>query len=349
MNIGIRSMPRKFSRQRGAVLILLAPMMIVLIGMTALSVDIGRVMVVRNELQNAADAAALAGAGQLGPNYVSPSWGAAAAAANTSVTRNSSENVALQVGSVQTGYWKVTEPAAAMESTGFDAAANPAYRPAVRVTVTRASGSNGGPMQMLLAPIVGFFNMPVSATAVAVISAPSTGGPGSFFPVALSKCLYDNYWNSATGQPVNDPSTGQPYIFKVTSAYHAGPCTGGQWTTFNETANDVPTVRNLIENGNETPLGIGDETYLQPGTKNTVYSDVPVNTEQLLLVVSEAAIAAADHGYTEVLAIAPVKIISSVGGSGKYIELQFIADYKAPNTSGGGSFFGATTPAALAR
>jgi Flp pilus assembly protein TadG len=53
------------SRQRGAVAIMLGLSVLVLFGFLALVVDLGRTYVVRTELQNAADAAALAGAVQL--------------------------------------------------------------------------------------------------------------------------------------------------------------------------------------------------------------------------------------------------------------------------------------------
>ncbi len=44
-------------------------MLVVFIGFTALAIDVGYMMVARNQLHNAADASALAGARQLGENY----------------------------------------------------------------------------------------------------------------------------------------------------------------------------------------------------------------------------------------------------------------------------------------
>lgn len=55
----------KSQRQRGAVMILFAVSLTVLLGFMALVIDLGRTYVVRTELQNAADAAALAGAKDL--------------------------------------------------------------------------------------------------------------------------------------------------------------------------------------------------------------------------------------------------------------------------------------------
>jgi hypothetical protein len=55
----------KKGRQQGAVAIMFALTVFVLLGFMALSIDLGRTYVVRTELQNAADAAALAGAMEL--------------------------------------------------------------------------------------------------------------------------------------------------------------------------------------------------------------------------------------------------------------------------------------------
>lgn len=55
--------------ERGAAVIYVAILLVVLLGVTALAVDVGYMMVVRNQLQNAADAAALAAARKLGSIY----------------------------------------------------------------------------------------------------------------------------------------------------------------------------------------------------------------------------------------------------------------------------------------
>ena len=51
--------------QKGAVVAIVAVCLVIFVGFTALAVDIGHLYVVRNELQNAADAGALAGARRL--------------------------------------------------------------------------------------------------------------------------------------------------------------------------------------------------------------------------------------------------------------------------------------------
>src|SRR4030067_1579475 len=52
----------KLNDQKGIVIVIVAILIAVFIGFAALAVDIGHLYVVRNELQNAADAGALAGA-----------------------------------------------------------------------------------------------------------------------------------------------------------------------------------------------------------------------------------------------------------------------------------------------
>src|SRR5215831_13598389 len=54
-------------RERGAVIIWLALFLLVLIGFGSLSVDVAKLAATRTQLQNAADAAALAGASAVDP------------------------------------------------------------------------------------------------------------------------------------------------------------------------------------------------------------------------------------------------------------------------------------------
>jgi len=59
----------KMKERKGAVAVIVAIVLAMLIGFVALAVDVGYVMVTRNELQDVADAAALAGARTLGRLY----------------------------------------------------------------------------------------------------------------------------------------------------------------------------------------------------------------------------------------------------------------------------------------
>ncbi len=74
-------------RQGGAVMIMFGLLLVVLFGFMALAIDLGRTYVVRTELQNAADAAALAGAKDLNQKATGVS-----AAINTAITMASQNN-----------------------------------------------------------------------------------------------------------------------------------------------------------------------------------------------------------------------------------------------------------------
>ncbi|MEC5409749.1 TadG family pilus assembly protein [Paraburkholderia sp. MPAMCS5] len=342
------------ARQRGAVAVMTALCMTVLIGTTALAVDLGRAWVVRNELQNAADAAALAGAGSLGPNYASPNWTQAEAKAQSAITLNKTEGTALLTAQVQSGYWNVTGTPAGMQALPVPSPGT--YdKPAVKVTVSRAAGQNGGPLSLVLAPIIGVSTMPISATAVAVISAPGYSAQGTLFPTVISQCLYSAYWNATTGQPVNDPATGKPQEFKIGSTYQYTGCAAGmgsgQWTSFQLNTQDVPSIRNLIANGNPTPLGIGDSTWIQSGEKNTLYNSVPAPADVLLPVVATLGSGSKTGSAGPIVAFAPFHIEGASNGSNPYIYGHFIAGYKAPGATGGSgaaTYYGAVTAPSLA-
>lgn len=66
-------MPRRSdsagSSEKGAVAVMIAFMIVTVLGFAALAVDVGYMMVARNELQNIADASALAAARKLGVLY----------------------------------------------------------------------------------------------------------------------------------------------------------------------------------------------------------------------------------------------------------------------------------------
>lgn len=339
-------------KKNGFVVILLAILLPLLIGFIALALDLARVWVVRNELQNAADAAALTGAAALAkptpssPNttYANPNWNQASTNALLAVGLNQADGHTLVDGQAVSGYWNIKASPPTMQPTtitptSFD-------KPAVQVTISKSTDNNGGPLLFYFAPFIHVYSIPISASSVAFVSAPGTANPGSLFPVAIDKCLLDNYWNSSTGQPINDPSTGLPYEFKIGSSYHYPPCNSGEWTSFQLNANDTTTIRNLIFNGNPTALNVGDLIWIEPGTKAALYASVPVPADVLLAVVQSPG----TNTQLPIIAFAPFHIDASVGGSNKYIQGHFIPNYIFPGGGaggGGGISYGAVIPPIL--
>ena len=135
-----------------------------------------------------------------------------------------------------------------------------------------------------------------------------------------------------------------PTSFRIGSTYHTED--GGEWTSFLIDANNVPTIRDLIVDGNPTPLTVGDNIYIQPGTKSVLYSDLAVDIGKigLLPVVMDDF---STHEYTPLLAFAAF-YLEDCGGSGNsaYLQGHFVKGYvDYDGTPGGTYYFGASAAA----
>ena len=338
-------MNKRSRDQRGAVIVMVTGMLVMLLGFAAMVLDLGYLFVVRTELQSAADAAALAGAGYLFPLVSNnPNWSVAQAQTTAAFAMNKAAGVFLGDGQVQTGYWNLTGTPSGLQATSITPGPNDVA--AVMVNINKSAGNNGGPVNLFFGRILGINTMDAAARAVAVVGfGPKAVVNNWIFPVAISKCLYDNYWNSADGSPRIDPMTSMPYEFKITSSYHTGPCEAGQWTSLLNVSNNVPAIRALMDPQSKVTLNIGDDIWIEPGTKTALYKDVPIGVDVTVTVVNDIS----THSWNPVVALAGFHIDASVGGSGKYIEGHFIKDYKAPGGEPGGTYYGAYAPPRLAR
>jgi Flp pilus assembly protein TadG len=316
-------------RQRGSVTLWFVLSLTVLLMFGAFAIDVPRVVTVSNELQNAADASALAGAAALS-GTTSPNWAAAAASGNAAISLNASDGSALSSGTVTTGYWDLAASSPSLRAPGtvtLPAPAGQLPEPAVQVTISRNANENGGLVALLLGALLGTPTAMDSATAVAVITPPSTVPAGALFPVVMDQCVFNQYWDSTTSQPLIDPSTNQPYEFEIGNGQEYGSsCQAGQWTSFKTASNNVPTVRSLIKNGNPTPLSIGDDIYIEPGIKTTIYRSVPTGVTVVMPVATQIA----SKSYVPIVAFAAFHIDGSYGGSSKYIQGHFVSGYKIP-------------------
>jgi len=338
------------SEESGQVLVLVVLGMVFLIGMGALAVDVSHGLVVRHELQNAADASALAGAGNLFIPPPGPDWARAEGAASSSIAWNKSDGNPLSNCQVQSGYWNLSQSPAGLQSQGITPGAQDV--PAVKVQVSRASGQNGGPMPTFFARIFGLNSIPVQAQAVAVVSNPGYVKPGPLLPVAISKELADKYRN------YKDPA----HTFIIGSAYHYPNGMAGQWTSFLVDSNNVPTIRDLIQNGNPQQINVNtsgtcpggnpnsDCIYIQPGTKNTLYDNKSQPSiswfegQDVLLPVVDAVLSDTTHDWAPVAGFIGFHVVKSTGGSTKNVEGYFVDGFTAPKSGGSGPNYGALTP-----
>ena len=294
-------------------MVIFGGLLLVLTGFAVLAVDIGRIFIVRGELQNVADAAALAGANCLTrgtltnttdcPSTMSTSlnWGLATAKAEAQLSKNQADNRSISSTDeghvIDKGYWDLfnnrpsggTLPTSPM-STSYTPIGT--YdKPAIRVKVSKATGQNGGPILMLTRLMFGGSDVPMSATAVAAISSPGGVLTGNLIPMAIDKCLFDTYWDSTTGspklagsnklavysgkKPSNIPQTiNEPWVFQMGSAYSYANCQATQWSSFAVNNNGASYAAGLIATGNPTPLNIGDLVYIQPGAETNLFKNL---------------------------------------------------------------------------
>ena len=167
-------------RTEGSVAVITAIGIVAFFGMVSLAIDMGHLYTTRNELQNVADAAALAATGNLIHDYGAGAVRDAAAAQQAALTvaqRQSQLSGQTAVGdadrndlSIIFGAWDIYKgnPATAWTEIGptcsSDSNAN-----AVKISIRRASGTVYGPVSNFLGGILGFNTSEVGAKAIAYL------------------------------------------------------------------------------------------------------------------------------------------------------------------------------------
>ena len=362
-------------KQQGAMLITASFLLLFLIGLTAVVVDVGHLMAARTALQNAADAAALAGANCLtrssAPSGLdcssTPSaalnWSMANTKAQQAVGLNAVDGMALVDAIVTTGYKNLTGTPAGLQAMNLSPI-GPYDKPAVMVQLSKAAGSNGGPLQMLMTSMFGTKAWSLTATAVAVISSPGKVPPNRILPQVINRCMFDLYWDSASNAPRLATSNllngvpqvvGQPWVFRIGSSYHYPNCDSGQWSLVGSSdSNSVTGISNQISSGNATALSIGDLVVIEPGTKTALYNNLsaqyptPPGADVTLAVVNQPN-NLDQAGSTPVVGFAGFHIADIKGGNDKYIQGNFIQGGTTAGASGIGAYFGTYTPPRLAQ
>lgn len=235
--------PKSRRKERGVVIIWTAFFMVLMLGFIAIGIDVAKVMATRSELQNAADAAALAGASAIN--------------LQTGKVRPDSALVrATQTAGLNKAF---TSSPTAVALLAADVLVNPNAN-TVKVTVRRNAAS-GGPMITHVAQVLGFTHVDLSATATAQASptceqcekllplgaAPPNGGQG--FQLGTIYVLQ--------ASPPNQVSPGN-YQSVDFPACNEGPCAGMSPTGAN-------TYRCLLANGYACCASVGQVIQTEPG------------------------------------------------------------------------------------
>ena len=202
-----QSISKALKNKKGITLVLLAFMLVVLIALAALAIDIAYMYVVKNELQVAADAAALAGAAKLtgatdSGGTVSPqldarkeAWKFAcenkAAGSKVFLVTNSSTNCGSPpasglnenndaTGDIIVGHWRAAAPGTITCATGWETLGNGYFCRAngstglvinaIKVVPKRTSAGQTygkGPVSLFLGRVIGWNVMSARAEAIA--------------------------------------------------------------------------------------------------------------------------------------------------------------------------------------
>lgn len=247
-------------KQHGAVSVWFALMLIALIGLSALAIDVGYLLATRNELQNVSDAAALAGARQMGKIYAGLDYteqqNYTLSAADTALIQNAAlgvaaaneaggqDNIDIASGEVDIGVWynhTFTEGLTATVNTGSGTLVKKAN--AVRVIARRDSVANN-PISTFFFSVFGVDEASPTAYATASLTGKKTAGQGELeLPVGID----EQYFITQTcGDRIKFYPTGDP-----------DACAG--WTSFTYTSND-PNLRDLIDGDLDSPEIISPDT-----------------------------------------------------------------------------------------
>lgn len=185
--------------QKGITLVFLAIVITVLLGFVALAIDVGHLMATRNELQNVADSAALAGAGHLGSVYKELSY---SEQQGHEFTRSEIVNVIQKVAEKNKASGVVIsireDPNDNDIIIGLWDSGNSTVNPTLTTpdavyVKARRDGSANSPISTFFARIFGIDTMNVSAEATAALTGPAWVDEGELkTPFGLSENVFPN-------------------------------------------------------------------------------------------------------------------------------------------------------------
>jgi hypothetical protein len=283
--------------QDGGVIVLVAVSMVALLVFSALAIDVGHLVVARNELQNAADAGALAAAQVLYNDNGTVINTAANQVGYDAARANKSEKVAVDVNwtsgenadsDVERGHWSfgwgdslrgfypsdsttvISLPGLSdAELDGYDGqGGRPVFINAVRV-VARRQAAGGTPILSFFARIFGYGSFELSADAIAYRGFSGTLLPGDIdIPIAICEDSL-SHGDCTIGRMIN-------------SGLNAESHGTGGWTDFSQDepclgGTNANAVRNLIGcdgEANSSMVVGGENIATIGGQANTAFAEL---------------------------------------------------------------------------
>jgi hypothetical protein len=257
---------RFLEERQGAAGIMTALLIIVFVAILAIVIDLGHLHGVRNELQNAADASALAGARALFqmenyPVVVAPdpplcSVGITKAQEALQANVSDMANLTLSNMEVTLGWWDWANngPFTPMTTCKLDEVN------AVRVQAKRTDGGGVGPVAMTLAVVFGWDTAAVGATSVAAVGYMIKNC--TVAPIALCANYYDMLTNNSGEYFAATFRSGTNKPDMLDEAYWDNPCDLGN--------PPAKWLRDWIDGKIEPPCYEYDCVYCNTGEKSSV-------------------------------------------------------------------------------
>jgi Flp pilus assembly protein TadG len=344
-NVTPRRLVDPLNNEHGAVAAMTAIFLVVLLAVAAAALDIGHALVARNELQNTADAAALAGTRALGIMYegMTPAeqqtytlaggdQATIVAAVQTTAVANSAAGVPITINAadIAIGTWN---PTTRIHTPTVN------QPKAVRVWARRDSSANGA-ISTFLAGVVGLTSVSVSAVATADMTAVGQTAPGQLdVPFAISEYYFTQF---GCGDAIKFyPNDGTP---QACSAWH----------TFDQSPANANRLRTIID-------GMTNGTYQSPATtpgdslnftNGNVASAFPnlinlYNAKKdangnwdVFVPVYQSPDCTPPNGAIPIIGYAEARITNVQGAPNFLISATILCNIFEGNTTGGGPPFG---------
>ena len=350
--------------ETGAVIVMVAIVLIALIAIAALAVDVGYLLASRNELQNAADASALAATRRLGATYdaMTPTAqqsyvyvydstnpndiievGKAAALSNSAA----GQPVAVLDADVEVGTWDQTRTPRFVATTS--------QPDAVRVTTRRDPSVAAGQVGTFFAHIFGNDLVSVTAVATAALTGQSKVEAGGLpIPIGIPRRWFET--PNFCGQSINfyPPCNKEPcasgegcagyhtFTYSPASAsYLAKTIMPGTWQgTFISPAITAGTTQFEFTGGTLASLMNPPDYPFQTLFDNMkgLDGDGDPNIWTAQVVVYDSSSCANPNQSLQVIGFATIEITNVVGAPNPTVQGRVICDYK--DQRGGGGYSG---------
>jgi hypothetical protein len=342
------------NNQRGATAVIVALVITVLIGFVALATDVSYVSVTKNELQNIADAAALAGAGELGNMYKGLSYedqqslylnennvdtirSISKDVVGEGKNRAGGKNIVINDSDIFINSW----PETSVTSNDYN-------RPnAVKVTARRDSSANG-PISTFFAKIFGIDTLDVSADATAALT--SLGSIDPQLPVGIAQYWFEVHDGSWCDRNIKLHPTGD-----IDSC--AGWHTYKDWNDYQAWPANASKLKNILEGLRDGSFEIpttypGDEFVFLGGDVAVLFDEMQALFNQsdkewfdgqygwkVSIPVYKYEDCSNPQGNIEIVGFATALITEVIGAPDKTINATVKCDYVEIG-KGGGSEYG---------